>query len=152
MQVVVISTKQEFCFTELEEDYMDLQMMHYKRECKNCGRRVIWSALCLLCGEIVCYNNKCCEDEIIHHSKICSEGTGVFLYFSENKIILVSGNISATTSSPYKNRYGANIVLGSVKLMFEPIRLNEGALKELRENYLKDRIFHLIEELNCEFI
>jgi hypothetical protein len=149
MQILTISNKRSFNFIELEDDYMELQMAHYKRKCKNCKKQRTWSAVCLLCGEIVCYSNECCKGEIIHHAKGCSEGIGIFLYFHRNQIILVSGSKSVVYASPYKDKYGVSV--DTVKPTFESIRLNTGILNELKENYLKDRINHLIEELIYEY-
>jgi len=145
MQILTIFNKKSFSFIELEDDYMELQMAHYKRKCKNCKKQVLSSSICLLCGEIVCYNNMCCENELIHHAKTCSEGTGIFLYFSRNQIILVSRSKSVVYTSPYKDKYGVSI--DTSKVTFEPIKLNTRMLNELKENYLKDRINDLVENL-----
>lgn len=45
-----------FQFTSLPEDYQKLVMDYYQRQCRNCRQQLQQNAICLLCGEILCFN------------------------------------------------------------------------------------------------
>ncbi len=148
IQIRILGATKPFSLTQLEEDYMELQKIHYKRRCKHCGLQVKDSAICLLCGEILCVRSECCmygtRDELWQHAKECSYGTGIFLYFWTNCVILRSGDEATLYSSPYTNQFGESIDI-SKRITFEPIRLNAGMLNELKKMYVQDRVYHTIK-------
>jgi len=146
-QLQIIFPTQEFQFTHLLNDFMEMEKIHYKRKCKTCNRQVKNNILCLLCGDILCYRSNCCkqngrrEEQI--HADTCSGGTGIYLYFWTNEIVLVSNNASCGYPSPYRNKYNVSVDM-SHKITFEKLELNCAALDELKRDYLKGRIYQMI--------
>ena len=147
IQLQILNPIQRFHFVHLEENYMDLQKIHYKRKCKKCGKQVKNNALCLLCGEILCVRSFCCmyesKGELSWHSGNCSTGDGIFLYFARNVIIIIHGALAIEYKSPYTNQYGESVNV-SKEISFEPIMLNHTLLNELKQIYMNGKILNTI--------
>ena len=60
----LLTTLFRFDLIELPTEFDTLVRTYYKKQCRGCKRQLQESALCLLCGEIVCFmtNQKCCKD------------------------------------------------------------------------------------------
>eukprot|EP01022_Parablepharisma_sp_SALTPOND_P021193 TRINITY_DN4095_c0_g1_i1.p1 TRINITY_DN4095_c0_g1~~TRINITY_DN4095_c0_g1_i1.p1 ORF type:complete len:1830 (+),score=137.85 TRINITY_DN4095_c0_g1_i1:619-5490(+) len=143
----MLNLETAFNFTPLQEIFTDCLRIHYKRKCKKCGQQVKQNALCLLCGEIVCPGNRCCSygqrGELNYHSQICAKGKGIFLYFHENVIFLLSDKYCATYPSPYVNTRGESV--DTSKKTFEILRLDLAKLDELKTMFLMERIPATVE-------
>jgi len=146
----LLNYKHSYKFINLEDDFTELQKIHYKRECENCNLQVKANALCLLCGKILCVKEYCCmyenKDEVRYHAEKCSNGIGICLFFWHNQIILVSRKGSAICQSPYTNQYGESVDI-SKKITFETLKLNNGILEKLRILYIKDKIDQEVSNL-----
>jgi len=53
-----------FNLVELPPDFHRLVKQYYTKQCRGCRKQLQESAICLLCGEIVCHAapQKCCQD------------------------------------------------------------------------------------------
>ena len=55
-----------FKLIDLPKDFQRLVKEYYVKQCRGCKKQLQRSAICLLCGEIVCYNLenkvKCCQN------------------------------------------------------------------------------------------
>jgi len=60
----LLTTYFSFNFVEIPSDFQKLVKQYYTRQCRGCRKQLQESAICLLCGDIVCLavNNKCCND------------------------------------------------------------------------------------------
>lgn len=106
-----------FRLQELPSDFQTLVQTYYKRKCRNCKKQPKESAICLLCGDIVCFMQKCCsngvlkgmksqEGELSFHTRTCEGGNAIFLCTTNGKIILVDEERSSQRPSPYVNKFG----------------------------------------------
>jgi len=53
----LLTTYYTFNFVELPADFQTLVKLYYTRQCRGCRKQLQESAICLLCGEIVCMAN-----------------------------------------------------------------------------------------------
>eukprot|EP00826_Nyctotherus_ovalis_P020975 TRINITY_DN16686_c0_g1_i7.p1 TRINITY_DN16686_c0_g1~~TRINITY_DN16686_c0_g1_i7.p1 ORF type:complete len:524 (-),score=124.79 TRINITY_DN16686_c0_g1_i7:108-1679(-) len=152
-QLQTIFVPKEFEFIHLESDFMEMEKTHYKRKCKSCDTQVKGNILCLFCGEILCYKTNCCRDhgkgEEQIHANSCSGGTGIYLYFWSNEILLVCNDAYCGYPSPYRNKYNVSVNM-SKQITFERVELNYAALYELKREYLKNRIYQNIIRIRGE--
>jgi len=54
MNLHLLTTYFTFNFVELPGDFQNLVKLYYTRQCRGCKKQLQESAICLLCGEIVC--------------------------------------------------------------------------------------------------
>ena len=60
----LLTTYFSFNLTRLPPDFNALVKQYYTKQCRGCCKQLQESAICLLCGEIVCHGNsqKCCGE------------------------------------------------------------------------------------------
>ena len=60
----LLTTYFSFNLTPLPPDFNALVKQYYTKQCRGCCKQLQESAICLLCGEIVCHGNsqKCCGE------------------------------------------------------------------------------------------
>jgi hypothetical protein len=58
---IQVSLAKEFSLIKLPELYHDLLQKYNKARCRNCKTVPSKKALCLVCGEICCFNSTCCR-------------------------------------------------------------------------------------------
>ena len=104
-----------FHLEPLPSDFQTLVQTYYKRKCLNCKKQPKESSVCLLCGRIVCFLQKCCldlpgqkagEGELTYHARTCEGGQGLYLCTTNGKIIMVDAEKSCQRASPYVNKFG----------------------------------------------
>lgn len=145
--IKALGLSEQFRFVKLEDKFTDCLRIHYKRRCKDCNRQVKDNTLCLLCADILCFGSNCCQrnkmDEIIYHAQVCSKGTGVFLYFHTNKILLVDDIRCQTYPSPYVNSRGEDVDMST--RVFEVLNLNRAKVQKLKAKVLTGRVAATID-------
>ena len=74
----LLDTYFTFKLAEIPTDFQGLVQEYYKRQCLNCKTQPKESAVCLLCGEICCFLQRCCqslkengEGELSMHTRTC---------------------------------------------------------------------------------
>eukprot|EP00826_Nyctotherus_ovalis_P008291 TRINITY_DN12140_c0_g1_i25.p1 TRINITY_DN12140_c0_g1~~TRINITY_DN12140_c0_g1_i25.p1 ORF type:complete len:837 (+),score=182.99 TRINITY_DN12140_c0_g1_i25:73-2583(+) len=129
----------KFSLFQLPQNFNAL-LSHYKEcTCKSgCGVKTE-SAVCLLCGELLCAASTCCLKnsigELTWHAQECENGCGLYLKLSNNKVILLDKGQACTYQSPYVSRYEENVKEGEESLVLE-----QRIVEELKELYLAHNI------------
>eukprot|EP00347_Sterkiella_histriomuscorum_P017752 403348132 len=104
-----------FKLKQLPQDFQSLIQEYYKQKCKNCNKQPKEACLCLLCGETLCFVQKCCqnlpgmrdmEGDLTFHSRTCEGGMSLFINISSGKIVFIEGDRSCQKNSPYINKFG----------------------------------------------
>jgi len=100
-----------FNLINLPEDYEQYLIRYNSINCENCGKNVPKKCVCLICGEIICYNSECCKNiEAVAHAVFCNLGRGVFSSIYQGNLILVSNMRSIEDDSGlYKNNLGDDV-------------------------------------------
>ena len=140
----LLTTYFTFNFVELPGDFQSLVKQYYTRQCRGCRMQLQESAICLLCGEIVCLSNsrKCCGDrpgikklvrrnengmgifggsvleaegEMSYHSRVCEGGNSIFLCPQNAQIFMIDQGRIVKGESPYRNALGETFSLKSAK-------------------------------------
>ena len=72
--------------------FVDLQ----SRRCARCRTVPKRTAICLVCGAVVCWKSVCCMQNGVHevtqHSRVCGEGRAVYLLVRPVLVLATSGN------------------------------------------------------------
>jgi hypothetical protein len=86
---------------DLPEDYTDLLNKATAYECPNWStdRKSKSFAICLTCGDLVCYEYLCCRGEVDNlkaggctiHSRKCGADLGLFIKLSSCHLVILSG-------------------------------------------------------------
>ena len=118
-----------FNFVDLPRDFLALTKMYYDRQCRNCHQQLQNNAICLLCGEVVCYapRDNCCrklpgmlrtqhyhgllaeesgEGELSYHARMFEGGCSIFLIPQTAQIYLIDAGRASYGDSPYRNTLG----------------------------------------------
>ena len=83
----------------LPYDYSDLINSVANFTCPNSkGEESRFPTMCLICGEILCSQNYCCQKKLkrdmigacTYHALVCGAGTGIFLRIRDCKILLLA--------------------------------------------------------------
>jgi hypothetical protein len=117
----------------------DLFLKEYLvKNCENCGTIPKSSAVCLICGTLVCVGQACCRKshgECYMHRKKCSGDIGLFLLVRSCAILLVSDSIGTIVPAPYLNSYGEHdFDLSSSSALFLNDSLYSGKLGAMWKN------------------
>lgn len=129
----------------LPELYHDLYMSYRDQQCKFCREVPHRPALCLICGELVCFASECCRRvrvpgasdsgivcECFSHAVECGAGTGIFMLLKTSMVLLIRESHWCIWGSPYLDAYGeedAELKRG------RPLHLN-------RERYQQLQLLH----------
>jgi len=80
------------------------------RKCKRCNSVPYLQAICLLCGEVLCFQSYCCNKddhgECYYHSQTCSKGTGMYLLVRKCLVLINCGKKGAFLNAPYLDVHG----------------------------------------------
>mmetsp|Transcript_5716 Transcript_5716/g.16595 ORF Transcript_5716/g.16595 Transcript_5716/m.16595 type:complete len:1355 (-) Transcript_5716:243-4307(-) len=132
-------------FIELPENYIELVHSTYRRVCASCGRIPPEPAICLLCGALVCMDNKSCrgrnaeEGQCTDHARHCGAGQGLFLLPYLALVLAISAPIGCLWDCPYVDQNGEpNPYLRRPCAM--QFRLDRRRLDALRQIYSKASI------------
>lgn len=85
----------EFDLIHLPANLKTLDDVFKNTQCKNCNSIPEKAIICLICGEKLCFTDKCCKNigknrnvlEYVYHNKLCGQGDGVFLNIENGQII-----------------------------------------------------------------
>ncbi|KAN0066349.1 E3 ubiquitin-protein ligase ubr1 [Thecaphora frezii] len=119
-----------------------------KRICKNCKKVPAEPALCLFCGEILCYQSFCCQQEdneergeCNYHTDVCGGAVGVYFKVKSNVIMLLYQGNGTYNFSPYLDSHG-EIDIGLRK--GRPQKLHMQRYDELRKQVLGHGIANMV--------
>ena len=121
----------KFELTHLPENLNTLLSYCKKRTCNTCHTYTNDSAICLLCGDLLCAAGACCQrnsvGELTWHAEECENGCGLYLRLRGNKVIILDKGQARAYQSPY---------IGNLK---EEV-LESRIVEELKELYLSHNI------------
>jgi hypothetical protein len=112
---MILNAEDDFNFISLPDNLQELSEKYNNITCNNCSTSPVYSILCLICGEKICYTNSCCKNlgkhknlhEYVHHNKICGNGDGVFLHLYDGRLTFsLLGQFVTTYINLYQNAYG----------------------------------------------
>ncbi|KDN52254.1 hypothetical protein K437DRAFT_243984 [Tilletiaria anomala UBC 951] len=131
----------------LPDDLATLLQETQQRVCKRCKQVPTDPALCLLCGEIVCYQSFCCQSEdgkrgeCNRHMDECSGAVGIYFKVKTNVVLLLYEQNGTFLFSPYLDSHG-EVDIGLRK--GRPQRLHRQRYDELRKQWLQHGISNLV--------
>jgi len=104
----------ELCRDALPELYQDLAYFKSPKRvlCSFCETVPSQPALCLICGQLICFSAKCCASvggtgEANLHAQECGAGEGAFLLLKQTLIVMLRYKISGCFwLSPYLDAHG----------------------------------------------
>lgn len=123
----------------LPHDLTVLLQYSQRNVCKRCNQVPPDPALCLFCGELVCYQSFCCMDtesgrgECNRHVTECGGNVGLFFKLKANVIFILYYSKGTFTFSPYLDSHG-EVDVGLQK--GRPQRLHRQRADELRRMWL----------------
>jgi E3 ubiquitin-protein ligase UBR1 len=138
---------QVYELVDLPDDLATLLQETQERTCKRCGEVPADPALCLLCGEILCYQSFCCQSEdgkrgeCNRHMDDCGGSMGIYFKVKTNIVLLLFEQNGTFLLSPYLDSHGEvdiNLRKG------RPQRLHRQRYDELRKNWLQHGISNLV--------
>ncbi|KRY43527.1 E3 ubiquitin-protein ligase UBR1 [Trichinella spiralis] len=101
---------------QLPAAYVELLVKVSKANCPSLKRGCLSPALCLICGEVLCYRSHCCRHSITReesvgavcfHSFKCSGGTGLFLNVRSCQVIMLYDRFQGCLlDGPYRDKFG----------------------------------------------
>lgn len=130
---------------DLPSDLAVLLQETQVRPCQRCGEVPADPALCLLCGEVVCYQSFCCQTEEGRgecnlHRETCA-GVGLFFKIKTNVVLLLCEELGTFKFSPYLDSHG-EVDIGLRK--GRPQHLHAERYDELRRQWLLHEIPNLV--------
>ncbi|PWN48310.1 hypothetical protein IE53DRAFT_202971 [Violaceomyces palustris] len=131
----------------LPSDLAMLLQETQRRKCRRCMNVPPEPALCLHCGDILCYQNFCCQDEeeergeCNRHTDECGGASGMFFKVKTNIVMLLYQGNGTFNFSPYLDSHG-EIDIGLRK--GRPQRLHPQRYDELRKQWLAHGIANMV--------
>ncbi|KAG4089700.1 hypothetical protein H8356DRAFT_1431840 [Neocallimastix lanati (nom. inval.)] len=111
------------------------------RKCKRCNSVPYIQTICLLCGEMVCFQSYCCikDDygECYLHSQTCGKGTGMYILIKKCMVYINSGSSGQFLNAPYLDIHGEP---DESYLRGKPQYLSPRRYEELRKMWLHKSI------------
>jgi len=136
----------------LSEDYNEMQRKYENTNCSICGNIQSDTAICLLCGDLICFiydptksESKKQKAELTKHSQNCASGCGIFLRFLNNKIFLIDGGQVCCFPSFYVNQFGESADIRTEK---DPLKLEKKIVNELLEIYVNHKLKQTIRTIS----
>lgn len=123
----------------LPHDLTALLQYSQQCQCRRCSQVPADPALCLFCGELVCYQSFCCMDpqtergECNRHVASCGGNVGLFFKMKANVVFALYHSIGMFAYSPYLDSHG-EVDVGLQK--GRPQRLHMRRYDELRKTWL----------------
>jgi len=114
--LLLVNINTKFSLIELPKTLLGITT-EYHCKCLNCKTFPLYSVICLLCGEMLCYMNDCCNNikvgnktysyEYQYHANECGQGTSCFMLTHNGGIIYgIKDQFFSILDSPYINNYG----------------------------------------------
>lgn len=128
---------------DLPDDLATLVEQTNQRKCHRCGKTPADPALCLLCGEVVCYQSFCCQSEdgkrgeCNLHTDECGGDMGLFLKIKTNVILALCKGLGTFVFSPYLDAHG-EVDIGLRKGRIQ--RLHRQRYDDIRKQWLSHNI------------
>ncbi|XP_035829845.1 E3 ubiquitin-protein ligase UBR3 isoform X2 [Aplysia californica] len=95
---------------KLPKRYYQIFQMFRSARCGECHGTPKDPAICLVCGQFVCFRGSCCSQnsvyESVAHSIDCGAGTGMFLLVNSSIVIVVRGPRATPWGSVYLDEHG----------------------------------------------
>lgn len=133
-----------FGFKPLPDRFSDLQIKAIKMPCVYCGNSQLKScAVCLLCGENMCFSPGCLEKGLGGHGQLSQHtiqegGQCVFMVAESGSFLCIGNNLAcAMSDSPYRNRFGEIISLKNTIDQVDYEINNEGGGQKCLEQMTK---------------
>ncbi|KAJ2309235.1 E3 ubiquitin-protein ligase ubr1, partial [Coemansia sp. RSA 2705] len=130
-----------YSLVELPEGFEVLFERSAKAFCPRCNSVPSDPALCLLCGNFVCVQGFCCQEDGIGecnmHMKTCGGTIGVYLLVKKCGLVLLHHDNGCFMSAPYLDQHG-EVDLGLKR--GRPLYLNHGRYEEMRRLVLTQKI------------
>eukprot|EP00116_Pleurobrachia_bachei_P000216 sb/3460478/ len=132
---------------ELPESFIDLLVRGSTYCCPKGKNKFL--AVCLVCGEMVCYQSYCCSEDINGqtsgpcnvHAYRCSGSLGVFLTLDKCQVLLLPlGTQGMHLSGPYVDKYGESFKTSRNKAL----TLSETLYKKIEQMWVKHEIRPLV--------
>ncbi len=90
--------------------YSDLFTYYSQKKCPFCSKTPKEPAVCLICGEHLCYKTSCCCDSmqtlIKDHTSNCGSGVMLLLNINSTYIYIIRGKRCAAWASLYLDEHG----------------------------------------------
>ncbi|ELU10689.1 hypothetical protein CAPTEDRAFT_220674 [Capitella teleta] len=90
--------------------YDRIFQFYRSRSCQTCGNVPRDPAVCLVCGRLLCFKDRCCAQatvyECVQHSRSCGGGTGIFLIVNSSIIVVIQGPRATAWGSVYLDEHG----------------------------------------------
>eukprot|EP01022_Parablepharisma_sp_SALTPOND_P028418 TRINITY_DN70935_c0_g1_i1.p1 TRINITY_DN70935_c0_g1~~TRINITY_DN70935_c0_g1_i1.p1 ORF type:complete len:1572 (-),score=151.14 TRINITY_DN70935_c0_g1_i1:2181-6896(-) len=145
------TTLHEPTLIEMAVDFDEMQKRYINHKCSACGSASSDTAVCLICGDLFCFKkepeDKKQKGKLTTHSLNCPGGCGMFLRFINNKVFLVDSGQVCCFPSPYVNRWGESVDIQKSG-EYEPLKLENKILNELKEMYVSHRVKQSIRALS----
>jgi len=117
------------------------------RKCKRCNSVPYLQALCLLCGEMVCFQSYCCtkneHGECYLHSQTCGKGIGMYIWIKKCMVLINSSKNGAFLNAPYLDVHGEP---DESYIRGKPQFLSPRRYEELRKMWLNKTIPYFISQ------
>jgi E3 ubiquitin-protein ligase UBR1 len=132
---------------QLPRDLATLLQDTQRRICKRCKEAPPEPAVCLECGDVLCVQCFCCQDEqsergeCNRHLEECGGATGVFFKVKTNIIVLLYAGNGSYTTSPYLDTHG-EFDIGLRK--GRPQHLHAQRYDEQRKQWLTQSVPHVV--------
>ncbi|GAM24671.1 hypothetical protein SAMD00019534_078460 [Acytostelium subglobosum LB1] len=132
-------------FIDLPNTYHEFFIKHINVPCNNCKQVPTKSAICLLCGHLICIDGSACclvnsANESTNHINVCGiYKIGVFLETKNPNVVLIRDHRKTVVNNAFLDHYGepdSNLDRG------KPLYRNDHNLQELWSNWIS----HCLEE------
>ncbi|CAG8714161.1 11247_t:CDS:2, partial [Acaulospora colombiana] len=142
-----------FELVALPKKLVDLFEESLKKACKKCKTIPHESALCLLCGDFVCYQSHCCQEqdkgECNVHAKSCGGNIGIYLLVKKCAILLLHLDNGCFMNAPYLDIHG-EVDLGLKR--GRPQHISQKRYDEVRKLWLTHGIpIHVARKIEQTF-
>ncbi|KAJ1871195.1 E3 ubiquitin-protein ligase ubr1 [Coemansia sp. RSA 990] len=138
---VPVNMPTPYSLVELPERFEVLFERSAKAFCPRCNGVPSEPALCLLCGNFVCVQSFCCQEDGIGecnmHMKTCGGTIGVFLQVKKCGLVLLHHDNGCFMSAPYLDQHG-EVDLGLKR--GRPLFLAHDRYEEMRRLVLTQKI------------
>ncbi|XP_074659002.1 E3 ubiquitin-protein ligase UBR3-like [Tubulanus polymorphus] len=127
----------------LPNEYDAIFQYYRRKTCSTCLQQPKEPALCLVCGQLLCFKESCCKSqgmyECVQHSINCGAGTGLYLVVNSSVVVLIRGDRATLWGSVYLDEYGEedkDLKRG------KPLYLSDDRYKLLQQQWINHSFDH----------